>query len=153
MVPSMSIWSKRVQPCALSKRRRSRLRNETSTCNFIIPSRMSRTAQHSTQCSSRTSFSTHCRSTSYKSVIACSRIHFFKNFSLKMIEKRNRLARSPHHHPALDIHLDTDNTPTKRPLSNSPATLSRSFSNTNSRFYPPRSFLSTISRPPNRCLN
>jgi len=90
----------------------------------------------------RRTANSHFASPLFMSPHPCSQIAYF---FLKMIEKRNRLARSPHHHPTLDIH--TDNTLTQHLLSpNSPTpTLPRSFLNTNSRFYPPRPFLPTIS--------
>ena len=43
MVPSTFIWLKRVKPSALSKPKHLHLQNETSTCNFIIPSQTSHT--------------------------------------------------------------------------------------------------------------
>ena len=146
MVPSTFIWSKQVKPFAPSKRKHSHL--ETSTCNSITPSQTSRTLQHNTRCSSHTNSSTHCPFTFCKSVrYSCTLTHvliFFEN------DRKKKQAGTNSSSPSNPHHLTT---PTHHPHPLSPPPPPRSLLNTNSRFYPPRSFLSTIPRPPHRCLD
>jgi len=96
MVPSTFIWSKRVKPSALSKPKHLHLQNETSTCNFIIPSQTSHTVQHNIRCSSHTNFSTHCPFTFCKSVryscTACPPYSYIDYFFEKKNDRKRKKA-------------------------------------------------------------